>query len=131
MSHPIKDLYLAHQLDAAWLIALWIAIHDGDPPPQDLVTVNERTAERFAAATTQLARDLGLQHVAALTDTAFQERVQAVTGVEVTLPEAGPQAQELRMNEPGPQRGTRQYCFRFQGKTICVEVPSVKAPPPE
>ena len=30
----VRPIYLAHELDAAWIIALWIAIHGGDPSPE-------------------------------------------------------------------------------------------------
>ena len=28
-----KELYFAHSLDVAWIIALWLRIHGGDPAP--------------------------------------------------------------------------------------------------
>src|SRR5579862_6492108 len=30
----MRPIYLAHELDAAWIIALWKAIHGGDPAPE-------------------------------------------------------------------------------------------------
>ena len=31
-----KELVLAHEPDAAWIIALWKAIHTGDPAPEEV-----------------------------------------------------------------------------------------------
>ena len=33
----VGNRVLAHELDAAWIIALWKYIHGGDPPPPDQV----------------------------------------------------------------------------------------------
>ena len=41
--YDLVKLILAHELDPAWLIALWFAIHGGDPAPQvinEFVTLN-------------------------------------------------------------------------------------------
>ncbi|RZF28584.1 hypothetical protein EVC45_17180 [Paraburkholderia sp. UYCP14C] len=45
---------LGHALDAGWLMALWLAIHGGDPPPQEqVIEVNESLD---LAALTMVAR---------------------------------------------------------------------------
>jgi hypothetical protein len=31
---PIPDVALTYELDAAWIIALWLAIHGGHPAPE-------------------------------------------------------------------------------------------------
>jgi hypothetical protein len=31
---PIPEVALAYELDAAWIIALWLAIHGGHPAPE-------------------------------------------------------------------------------------------------
>ncbi|MGA8436642.1 MAG: hypothetical protein WB762_04520 [Candidatus Sulfotelmatobacter sp.] len=31
---PLPDAALAYDLDAAWIIALWLAIHGGHPAPE-------------------------------------------------------------------------------------------------
>jgi hypothetical protein len=31
---PIPEIALAYEIDAAWIIALWLAIHDGHPAPE-------------------------------------------------------------------------------------------------
>ena len=43
-----KKLYFAHSLDIAWIIALWLWIHGGDPAPD----------EQIAETTELLARGL-------------------------------------------------------------------------
>src|SRR5690348_2277791 len=40
-----KELYFAHSLDAAWIIALWLWIHGGDPAPFELA---DETTELLA-----------------------------------------------------------------------------------
>jgi hypothetical protein len=42
-----RQLYLAHTLDVAWIIALWHWIHGGDPAPDG---VAEQTTELMARA---------------------------------------------------------------------------------
>jgi hypothetical protein len=39
---------LGHALDAGWLMALWLAIHGGDPPPQNQVIAENESLD-FAA----------------------------------------------------------------------------------
>jgi hypothetical protein len=38
MAPPNRPLHivLAHELDVAWIIALWLAFHDGDPVPEGI-----------------------------------------------------------------------------------------------
>jgi hypothetical protein len=41
MASAIKDIRLTHERDAAWLIALYLAIHGGDPAPKEGVVAHE------------------------------------------------------------------------------------------
>jgi hypothetical protein len=43
------DITLAHELDAAWIIGLWKAIHGGDPSPEQVAI------QAIAALSTRLA----------------------------------------------------------------------------
>jgi HPt (histidine-containing phosphotransfer) domain-containing protein len=81
----IQNIVLAHERDAAWIIALWKAIHGGDPAPE------------IVAA----------QAIASL--------AQYLHGAANSL-----SFSQLEKGRP------RQYCFKFQGKTICTELPQVK-----
>src|SRR5262245_50987689 len=104
----IRNIALAHELDAAWIIALWKAIHGGDPSPETVA------AEAIAALAPYL-------HGAADSLTFGQlEKGFGNLGVQVTE-SAGAEAavEEDRIIRP------RQYCFKFQGKTICTELPQL------
>ena len=46
-----REIVLAHEPDAAWIIALWKAIHGGDPAP-------EISAQRAEFAATEAIRGL-------------------------------------------------------------------------
>ena len=113
----IRPIYLAHELDAAWIIALWLAIHGGDPSP-------EVVAAQAIAALAQYVNGTRQQ-----TFTFDELKAQfAKLGVTVTEreQEAGASLKpKLQMVEEGDEREFRlhQYCFKFQGSTICTELP--------
>jgi hypothetical protein len=113
----IRPLYLAHELDAAWIIALWLAIHGGDPSP-------EVVAAQAIAALAQYVNGTRQQSFT------FDElKAQfAKLGVTVTEREKETGASvkpQLQMVEEGDEREfhLHQYCFKFQGSTICTELP--------
>ena len=39
-----EKLILAHEVDVAWLITLWLAIHGGDPAP-DYIKIDAQTQQ--------------------------------------------------------------------------------------
>ncbi len=107
----IREIYLAHELDAAWIIALWKAIHGGDPGPEAVA------AEAIAALAQYLRRgeySFSFQQL----ETQF-----ANLGVQVTerSAEAGAGGTTLA----GREFRIHQYCFKFKGQTICAELPTV------
>jgi hypothetical protein len=114
----MRPIYLAHELDAAWIIALWLAIHGGDPAPEVVA------AQAIAA----LAQYVNGNRERTFT---FEElKLQfAKLGVHVTEREreAAPSAKpQLLMAQEGHEdRDFRvhQYCFKFEGSTICTELP--------
>jgi hypothetical protein len=109
-----KAIVLAHEPDAAWIIALWKAIHGGDPPPQEI-------AAGVIASMAPYLREFGEPFTAKQLESGFQ-----TLGVQVTQGE-----HEAANQEHDAIRPPRQYCFKFQGKTICITLPTVKVPPPE
>lgn len=109
----LKEIVLAHEPDAAWIIALWKAIHGGDPAP-------EVVAASVVGVMAPYLRGFGETFTAQQMEAGFK-----TLGVTVTQPAA----EELA--EPGRVSISRQYCFKFQGKTICITLPTVKAPPPK
>jgi hypothetical protein len=115
MAHT-RELDL-HELDAAWIIALWKAIHGGDPSPE----VGETTLLAAATLASQLAATHGN---GSLTFAQLQQRLGEV-GIEVTRGEA-PKAEALQAGGPVRVPQPRQYCFVFNGNRICTDVVSVK-----
>lgn len=112
MAPKETEIVLAHEPDAAWIIALWKAIHGGDPAP-------EAVAAGVIAAMAPYLREFGQTFTAQQMEAGFEH-----LGVKVTQP----QVEALR--EPGQSLRSRQYCFKFQGKTICTTLPAVRVPPP-
>jgi hypothetical protein len=115
---PIREIYLAHELDAAWIIALWKAIHGGDPSP-------EAVAAEAIAALAQYLR--GAEY-----SFSFQqlEKQFANLGVQVTehSEAAGANAASQAAGAKAlAEREFRihQYCFKFKGQTICAELPTL------
>lgn len=125
MSHRF-DLKLAHELDASWIIALFKAIHGGDPAP-DLQTahLDEKTVEMVGALTEHLQQTGALSHTEPLTLAKLQARLK-VFGIEVvegkTSPATGVHA-ELVSVPDGPQHQPPPWCFVFRGQRICIERP--------
>jgi hypothetical protein len=103
-----RQIVLAHELDAAWIIALWKFLHGGDPGPEEVA------GEVIAAMSLYLKRaenSLTQQHLT---------KQLASLGAEVIEPEVLEEKVET-----GPRR-PRQYCFKFKGETICIPLPNLK-----
>src|SRR5579872_2766152 len=114
---PVRPIYLAHELDAAWIIALWLAIHGGDPAPEVIAAQAIAALAQYVNGTRQQAFTLE------------EMKVQfAKLGVIVTEREkeaATSMRPQLLMSEDNDNREFRihQYCFKFEGSTICTELP--------
>ena len=52
------NLVLAHELDPAWLIALWLAVHGGDPVPQ---TIEQFVVLNALSSLSDTLKDVALQ----------------------------------------------------------------------
>ena len=112
MTNGVREITLAHELDAAWIITLWKLIHGGDPSPEAVA------AEAIAA----LAQYL---HPAESSFTFAQLQKQfASVGVQVTerTEEAGAKAGTI---EEPKYPVSRQYCFKLGGQTICTLLPPI------
>jgi hypothetical protein len=101
MPIPEKDMVFSHEADAARIIALWKEIHGGDPAPE-------------VVAAGVLASMAPYLHAGGDVATTQQR--------ELTL---GP-VEALDVTRPFLRR---QYCFKCQGRTICITLPSVEMPP--
>jgi hypothetical protein len=107
------EVYLARELDAAWIIALWKAVHGGDPSPETVA------AEAIAALAQYLsgARD----------PFSFprMEKELAYLGIQVTesngIASAKGNGSVAKSKEEG--QPLRQYRFQIGEQVICVQLP--------
>ncbi|HYM77217.1 MAG TPA: hypothetical protein VE377_14685 [Candidatus Dormibacteraeota bacterium] len=112
----IRPVYLAHELDAAWIIALWLAIHGGDPSPEVI-------AARAIAALAQYVNGTA-QQAFTFEELKTQFGKLGVTVTERAKQEAQSVKPQLQVVEEGePRIHIHQYCFKFEGATICTELP--------
>jgi hypothetical protein len=112
----VRPIYPAHELDVAWIIALWIAIHGGDSSP-------EVAAARAVAALAQYGN--GTAQAFALEELKAHFGRLGVTVTERDKHQASsPSPQPQKMND-GEAREflIHRYCFKFEGATICTELP--------
>jgi hypothetical protein len=107
-------MYIAHELDAAWIIDLWLAVHGGDPALKVI-------AAQAVAALAQYVNGMCQR-----TFTVEQLKAQfAKLGVVVTEHEKeveSPRGLQPQLKADGECR-VFQYCFKFEGSTICTELP--------
>jgi hypothetical protein len=113
----IRNIYLAHELDAAWIIALWKAIHGGDPSPEVAAAQAIAALAQYVSAPVQQAFT-------------FAELKQQFgnLGVQVTerSEEAGARPQlAVSVEEDDQKFHIHQYCFKFKGETYCIQLPTL------
>ena len=117
----VSDHVLAHELDAAWIIALWKAIHGGDPAPEAVAAqiiailapyLNESQPERRPSVSLSFSE----------LETQF-----ANFGIHIIDLSEGESPDALDSNScVGPAyRGIRQYCFQFGRQTVCTQLPNI------
>lgn len=108
----LKKLRFSHALDAAWIIALWKAIHGGDPSPIQIAV------EAIAA----LSGTLTNQSEGAISESSIvelQTRLKEI-GVELHVDtKAG-----KKVTASAQPRTIRNYCIIFQGQRICIPLPT-------
>jgi hypothetical protein len=113
----VEDFVVAQEPDIAWLIALWIAIHGGDPAPEGPIPIDPTTALLAAALSTRLQEVRG---VGSMTFEALRKGLESV-GIAVREGEAGgPQIKEFE--------GTRVCTQVGGGRVYCFVVPRVTGP---
>lgn len=113
----VRPIDPAHELDVAWIIALWLAIHGGDPRPEVI-------AAQAVAATAHYVNGTGRPFFGfEQLKTQFGEL--GVTVTERAKHEASSAKPQLQNMDDGEAREFRihQYCFKFEGATICTELP--------
>ena len=99
----ISEITLAHEPDAAWIIALWLAIHGGDPGPEGF-QVDETAVFLASALSAHLSETIG--------------------GEALTTETLHSGAHEFDMEFDIRGSGGRPfpYCFEWKGERICVQV---------
>jgi hypothetical protein len=124
----MEEFVLAHEPDVAWLIALWIAINGGDPPPEGPIEVEETTALLAAALSARLGELYG---AGAATAEALQDRLTG-TGIAVRTDDASsfepfhPEGKSFCINLPSQGTGTN----RVAAKHYCWYIPQRVPFPP-
>ena len=106
----------AHQLDAAWIVALWKAIHGGDPSPESIA------AQAIAALAPLLVAPVSALTVKQLTAGLKPFGINVTSEREMSAG-SRPEAQAFQF--------LHTFCVRFQGQTVCVVIPNVVRPRPE
>jgi hypothetical protein len=114
------EVYLARELDAAWIIALWKAVHGGDPSPETVA------AEAIAALAQYLS---GAKYSLSFPQ---MEKELAYIGIQVTesneIASAKGNGSGAKSEEAG--QPLRQYRFQIGGQVICVQLPKYLAQKP-
>jgi hypothetical protein len=103
----LHNLQLAHELDAAWIIALWKAIHGGDPAPE---LVAAQVIASLAPYLKASENTLTLPQL---------EKQFKTMGADVVEKDGEAQAKTETVFQ------NRQYCFKFKGVTYCVQLPKI------
>jgi hypothetical protein len=112
-----RPIYLAHELDAAWIIALWLAIHGGDPAPEIIAAQAIAALAQYVNGTRQ--ETFTFEQL----KTQFGKLGVVVTEREKDVESSkGPQLQ-LKEDHDDREYRVHQYCFKFEGSTICTELP--------
>jgi hypothetical protein len=110
----VPNLHLAHEFDAAWIVALWKAIHGGDAAPHEVAS--QAIAALATLLVPRVARP-GLAHAKS-----FEARLKAI-GLRLTIAKgdpAEPDAMVIRRRLPAGNGIF--HCFHFHdGEVICIE----------
>jgi len=115
---PIYDICLAHELDAAWIIAVWRAIHGRDPNPEQVAVQAIAALAHYVSAPAQIPFSF-----------AELKAQFARLGVQVTerSEDTARASAEVRLALSAGERQfcIHQYCFTFKGETFCTERPTL------
>jgi hypothetical protein len=114
-----KSIRYAHILDAAWILALWKAIHGGDPGPEEMAL------EAIAALSETLTAHSGV----APSQKSFEQLQARLKEIGVDL-QAKLEAGEKTAVSAGPDQPqiliTRTFCTVIKGQSICITFPKKK-----
>jgi hypothetical protein len=119
----ISPITLAHEPDIAWIIALWLWIHDGDPAPVE-VALNSRTAVLADEFAGYLAKTMKSERTIPTVE-ALQQRLQQLKlPLEVTEAKVDARPTEELHVLPRPSSGNEPpgCCVRLGNRMICVRL---------
>jgi hypothetical protein len=111
-----KLIRYAHVLDAAWILALWKAIHGGDPGPEQMAL------EAIAALSETLTGHSG----AAPSQKSFEQLQARLKEIGVDLQaklEAGEKTAVSATPDQPQLLITRTFCTVIKGQNICITFP--------
>jgi hypothetical protein len=113
-----REIVLAHEFDAAWIIALWKFIHGGDPAPEAIA------AEAIAALAQYLQFSQASFNLEQLKTQFAGLGIQVTANGAAAASKAGAaKGARVEMLEENNQPYRPPYCFKFKGETICIERP--------
>ena len=148
MAHELHDVQLAHERDASWLMALWLAIHGGDPGPIEGQLVPRELQEGAAlgaiealsvaldAKTREAVHQAIGPQLRRSPTKAVDEKVEAkrleALGIHITEyanDHAHAQSHAHARSTPDIRIQRPPYCFSYDGVIICVYPPKLPALP--
>jgi hypothetical protein len=113
----IKDIIFTHERDAAWIIALWLAIHGGDPAPDGVLHVDETSV----LLATTLSHHLATTHrITPLEPEQLRARL-ADAGLTLSEPCSDAEVAEFQVAKKDLIVGGR--CVRWGDEIYCVAPP--------
>jgi hypothetical protein len=122
-----RETVLAHEFDAAWIIALWKFIHGGDPAPEAVAAEAIAALAQYLQVSQpsfnfeQLRKQFAGLGIGVTEHTALAaSKAGAGNGARVELFEEGNEEDNHEYRPP-------QYCFDFEGEIICIERPRLVA----
>lgn len=140
MTAATAELRLTHERDAAWLVALWLAVHGGDPAPEKgevvghglqqaaalsaiaalATALDEKARKAVEHAVAPLLKEHPMKAVGAK---AAGARLEAM-GIHLTE-HAGDKltADQVKGAAGATAAQARPYCIHFRGQIICVVPP--------
>jgi len=88
---------LEHELDISWILALWFAIHGGDPGPESgVLEVSEETYRLANGLVENLLKTYAPYGVRALSNTELETRLVKVVGIHSVPPSLVPNLPSLQ-----------------------------------
>ncbi len=145
MSVGLKEIELIHERNASWLIALWFAVHGGDPAPGGLVSRESfegaalGAIEALSAALDVKTMEAVHHAIAPALHQSRREEVdpkvetEQLAGLGIRIEEYATEYEHTRSHAAASPRAQVQrppYCFRFRGATYCIYLPT-PTPHPE